>query len=208
MKSIKWFCLVAVAAVVGLSLASTASASAATTVLCKVNVVPCPVSPIDQRWENVGFEMKATNFRLLTFGPTGETLCEAATIKGKLLTFGSPQKVTITGLTFTNCKFGKTACEIVEAIPGALDLLRTNVNLGEATFLSTEIFVNCGGIIHCEFDLEGKMHLQGSESAEKAAVISVSGLVIKPESGEACPSKTMLTATYSVLQPFPAFVSS
>lgn len=205
MKLTGWCGAAAIVAVMASVLVSAAPASAAQTVLCKVEVAPCPAA---SRWEGIGFEMKAENPKIVSFGPTGELTCASSTVSGTLGATGSPQKVSLSAFTFATCKFGATACKVSGIHLGDLDLLRTAFNLGEARFLKTEIFVQCGATINCVYGGEPVLHLAGSKESEgKPAMITASSLVLTPVAGEACPSKAMLTATFAVLVPYPAFVS-
>jgi hypothetical protein len=207
MKLVKWCFIPALVIAAAFAVVGASSATAALTVLCKVEESPCQAVP-GHRWEHVPFEIKAEKLKFLAFSPTGELTCESSTAKGELLGTGTgAQEATLTTFAFANCKFGTTACEVSGIHLGPVDLLRTNVNLGEATFLKTEIFVQCGLIIHCVYGGTPALHLLGKNGAQ-AAMITAEGLVLKPVEGVLCPSETRLTALYSILVPLPAYISS
>ena len=134
MKLFKWCGVAAFAGMAMLALVASPSASAANTVLCKVEESPCPLA---NRWEEGLFEARAEPFKVLTLV---NVECTNSKLTGALGASGSPQAVGIESLTFAGCKTaGGTACTVVAVGLGGLDLLRTNVNLGEGTLLNTAV---------------------------------------------------------------------
>jgi hypothetical protein len=203
MQHVKWLGIAVLAAVVTMALVGAPSASAAQPVLCKVEEAPCAPA---NRWEMRPFEAKAEPLKLL-LGALGEVVCKSSTVKGELGEFGAPQKVTLSSLVFAECKLGTSACAFNVLSLGKLDLLRTNLNSGEATFLGTEVLVQCGSFIHCVYGGEPKLALAGKNGAE-AAKLTANQVVLPVVSGFLCPTETKLDATYTILIPLPAYVEA
>jgi hypothetical protein len=204
MKLIKRLGVALPAAIAAMALLSVSSAAAqGSTVLCKALEETCAAG---NKWENVTFELKATNPKITTVSPTLEVKCDKSDVKGTLLTLGTPQKAEITSVTFTNCKINEVSCEVEGIHSGFGDLLRTNVNLGEAILLGTEVFVNCGEGLHCVYKEGVKGHFLGKTATTEAQLTVNVGLSL--QSGLFCPVLTIFEATYTVISPQPAYVST
>jgi len=200
MKIFKLFGLATLTAAVALALVGSSSASAAQTVLCKVEESPCP---IPNRWEMRPFEAKAEPFKLLT--SLGTVECTSSTLNGTLGNSGEPQAVAIERLVFAGCKIGMTGCAVEAGGLGGLDLLRTNVNLGEGTLLNTEIKVQCSLTLNCTYEGAPVLHLLGKNGAE-AAKLTANEVVMTKTGGLLCPTMTKLDATYTILVPLPVYI--
>jgi hypothetical protein len=201
MKRFKWSGAVSFAAAASLGLVVSTSASAAQTDLCKIEESPCPLI---SRWEQgVNVEVKAEPFKLLT--SLGNVECTSSTLKGPLGAGGAPQAVALESFVFVECKRGAGSCTVEALGLGNLDLLRTNVNLGEGTLLRTEIKFRCGLFINCRYEGEPKFHLLGKNGAEQAK-LTASEVVMTSVGGPICPEISKLDAIYTIITPLPVYV--
>lgn len=203
MRTTKGIGVVAAGLLVMTALVAASSASAAQTVLCKAEEVPCALA---NRWEGILFEMKAEPLKLLNNISNVE--CTSSKASGVLGNSGAPQKAALGALSYTGCKMATgTACEINVLELGELDLLRTNVNLGEGTLLGTEILLKCGAFIHCRYRGAPVFHLLG-KTATETAKLTATEVILEKVGGLLCPTTTKLDATYVILAPLPAYVSA
>jgi hypothetical protein len=203
MKLFKMSGALALAAMIVLALVGSSTAGAATTVLCKIDESPCPEA---NQWTLTQLEAKAEPFKLLT--SIVEVECTSSTLTGALGQLLTTQVAGIESLVFVGCKTpGGTACQVATGGVGGLDLLRTNVNLGEGTLLNTEIKVKCGLLINCVYEGEPVLHLFGKNGAE-VAKLTASEVVMTKIAGSFCPMTTKLDATYKILVPLPVFIQS
>jgi hypothetical protein len=201
MRVFKWVLPVTVVTALALGLIGAASASAADTVLCKVEESPCPKG---SKWELTSFEAKAEPLKLLT--SLGTIECASSTIKGNLGVLNAPQGLGLESIVFATCKMGGIGCTVKTVGVGGMAFLRTNVNLGETTLSNTAVLVECS-LLHCIYEGQPVFHLLGKNGAETAK-FTASELALMTVGGMFCPKTTKLDAVYTILVPLPVFIQS
>lgn len=203
MRLVKWLVPATAAAAIALGLIGAASANAANTVLCEVEVSPCPNGTL---WQFTPFEAKAEPLKLLT--SLGTIECASSTINGNLGALNAPQGVALESIVFAECKMGGIGCFITTTGVGGMGLLRTTAipNLGEATLENTAFSVVCS-LMHCEYEGTPKLHLLGKNGTE-VAKMTATEVVLTTIGGGFCPKTTKLDAVFTILVPLPVYIQS
>jgi hypothetical protein len=206
-KLIKMFGLAAVAAVAAMAFMGASSAMAKeSTTLCKVHQEPCEAKNIPAKLHmvTVGEPELLSSIAVVA---CLSSLAEGTV--GALGTAPTAQRITITTLTWTGCyRLGGEEvhgeCSVVNLKLPVFDLLKTALNLGEATALGAEVLVSCPGFIHCVyggpevkgFSVEGALHSKeaghGHFTANALSVPKVKGFL--------CPETSKWDALYENLE--------
>jgi hypothetical protein len=206
MRLVRIITLSATMAIAGMALLGTSSATAGNTALCIIHESPCAVP---NRVSSVHFVSSTTT--LLT--SLVNILCLSSLFSGTTENggLGNPLGITVNSLTFSNC--GTTAahnnCTKTVLKPGLIDILRTALQLGTATWLGLEVLVEClisGGItLHCVyggaavtgFVVEGALHAGGGGHGK------ITGSLTLPKvSGLLCPATDIWDIVYESLSHF------
>jgi hypothetical protein len=201
MSPVKAFCLSIVAATALMAFAQVAPAMATNTQICKLHQEPCAVG---NRVTSVHFVSGTTLF-LSTFATA---LCLSSLLSGTVGPLAAPQKITVTTLTFTNC--GTTAehnnCTVKTLKLGEIDVLKTALNLGTATWLNLEVLISCPSLgIHCiyggaaitGFTFQGALHT--AETGNGKVIGSTIG-ILKVSGGLLCPEQVQWHVAYEALE--------
>ncbi len=214
MKYAKLVGLVAVAAMVIAALSGAGSASA--TVLCKVNVKPCPTPNEDYPAGTEIHASIAAGGGLAIRDTESNVLitCSESTFKAKTTTTGGipgvPVEAKIETLTFngiggTECtspiKVLKTGGFDIEYIPG------TNTR-GTLTLKETQVTAVLGGFLSCTYGAAGVVDagtVTGT-SIGTPATIDFSGVFPKEAGGFLCPGDVLVETTYTITAPKPLYI--
>jgi len=184
------FGLVAVAASVSMAFVGVSSALAeGSTAVCETHTAATCASPVSL----VTFHQTGTS--TLVLGST-TILCLSGNLEGHVeggfTHLANPLGIEVLILDFSQCgtNAAHSNCEVTATKKGLLDLLKTALNLGTATYLGVNLLVKCIGI-ECNvggseikgFELIGALH---TASAGHGLVIANN--LSMPTSGTFCPS--------------------
>lgn len=203
MRFLKMFGLTAMAAVAAMAFIGASSASATSTVLCKVNQLVCPAGEA----YTGAVAALAVNPVLLT--STGNVECNHSVIEGNALGLGSPLVGHITNIAFTgNCHIGVTPCEIETVKKGTLLLLKTGPNAGVAESHNNEVLVNCGLVIHCTYGgLFSTPALGYNDVTGELATVHANQVAVGKIGGLLCPATALWDALYRINSPHKVYIS-
>jgi hypothetical protein len=195
--------IVAVSAIAVMATVGVSSATATSTILCKVNQLVCPAAD-----EYTGhFEMLATNPTLLS--SVGDLVCERSTILGNALSLASPLVGHLELIDFTgNCHIGLTSCTITTKALGLVLLLKTGPNVGSLESHGNNVLLNCAGILHCVYGgLFSTTALGYNDATEELATVHTNEVSLPKVSGLLCPERGNWDALYKVLLPHKIYIS-
>lgn len=202
----KTFGLAVICSAVTMAFIGASVASATSTVLCKENILVCPLG---QKIEHATVTGLSTNSLLLT--NFANVKCTHSIISGTALLLASPLVGHISLIDFTGCteSIFNSKCTVVTNNAGLLKLLKTGPNAGSLSAEGAEALVNCSTIgLHCVYgNPVAAINVTGSIGTALATV-SVNGLVlpIRP-GGTFCPEKSFWDATYTILTPDPVYIA-
>jgi hypothetical protein len=210
------FGLAALTAVAAMAFVGASSAMAKeNTALCKVHQEPCAEGNL------------VSSVHMIALDPILETslatvLCEESLALGAveknektkkfLAAAPEPLGVNITELTWKNCKTTGSAtnnCTVTNLKLPLFDVLKTALNLGEATALGAEVLVKCTNIpligeLHCVYGgaSVGPFAVEGALHKEKTGhgMFTATKLTVPKIKGTFCPETSKWTALYEPLE--------
>lgn len=190
MKLIKLFTLTGLAVVFIAALVGPSSAMAESTALCKADESPCAsanqVKHVHYVAKGILVETSIMNYE-----------CDALLL-ADALGLGAPQ-VLHGSLVYSSCNQGCTRTEI--SAGGLFKVLRTGNETAEVVGEGTEILVQCGGGLHCVYDLEGITgQIEGPLLAGGNGKLTFARTALHKVSGLLCPKEAYLTALFTPLE--------
>jgi hypothetical protein len=197
-RLIKVFGLAAVAGVAAMAFVGASSAMALEhTLLCKNHNSATSCSEVP-----TSIHIVASNPTLLS--SLGNITCESSLGTGTPGASGAPQVITITSLTWTNCELGGEPCTVTTPTLGAVNVLKTALNLGTLELSKTVIKVVCGSFVSCKYEpnaeqiltVEGALHNVGTGHG----MVTANGLDVHKVGSGFCPSSAEWDALYEPLE--------
>jgi len=207
MKHLKMIGLAVVAALAIMAVAGAAGASAKS-ILCSTNTHPCTGTKYGAGTKLTSTLKTGTVATLTT--SIGNVVCKKSTVSGA--TTNGEGHGEISGLTFTECALGGTACTV-----SAVNLNYTATAIAGATTGNGTLTISpkgaqgapgasvvCGAFINCTFQ---SSDLVLDVTGGNPAVIVASSEALT-RSGGFCPSTSLWDAEYEVTSPKPLFLET
>jgi len=208
MRLIKMLGIAAIAALASMAFLGASSASATSTVLCKVDTdLVCAGGNI----YTGHVEGKATNPQLTS--SFGNVHCESSTILGNVLGLGNPLVGHNELISFTNCLelTFNTKCTVTTEELGLQLLLKTADNLGTLNVDNIKVRLNCASLgLNCVYTKPATaLHAVGSTlplGASSLGKITATAVTLENTGGGFCPASSKWTATYTISLPHEIFI--
>jgi RHS repeat-associated protein len=192
-------------AIATLTLCAFDAAPSSATVLCTINVNPCP--PASQYAAGNKIEASLVSGTNTTFlSAVGNLVCPGSTLLGETTSAGGTEKLVeakVTSLTFSGCVFKETPCTAT-----AIHLPYTASFNSPETFTmeqaeSVGVTATCGALATCTYSIEkAATQLVGGSAAK----IRVSALGVKVSGTFLCPKEGKWDEELKVSHPNPLFL--
>lgn len=201
MRTARFAAVAALAATAAMAILWAGSASATT--LCSANASPCLGTEYGSGTTIEAALASGKSSTLLS--SLGNVVCTSSTMVGKTTTAGGEGKAvegTITGLTFTGCKFGETSCTVAAVnLPYAASAT-TPETLSITDSEGVGANVKCGFFVNCTFTAKtAPFQVTGGNPAKAKA-----NAIEMERAGALCPSTSLFDAEYEIQVPKPLFL--